>query len=305
MNLQAFPKVSVIFPNYNGGKEPIDCIKSITKLNYPKNRLEVIVVDNGSNDGSCEEIENKFPKVRLIKNKVNVGFAKAVNQAIKASSGNFIFITNDDVTFEKNSLKNLVSYSLKNPKVGVLGGIMYKKNPPKKISTAGNKMNLFTGNVFSYPNPQKTKSPDWIPGCGMLVRKAVVKKIGLLDELFTYSFEDYDFCLRTKTAGYDVIYFPKAIFWHRVSTTANKNRKLTHYQWYQSKLRFALKNLPILNIVSIFIFQTTIIPFEAILKRDHRILPYLNALAWNLKNLKKTLKVRREDAKNKLVIWST
>ncbi len=299
-----YPSVSIIFANYNGGDEPLECLKSIKNLNYPKKKIETIVVDNGSVDGSRQRILLRYSNIILKKNRENLGFAKAINQGIKIANGDYIFITNDDVVFEKESLRKLVNYSLKNPKVGILGGLMYKKNPPKKISTAGNKMNLLTGNVFSYPNPYKIKEPNWIPGCGLLVKRKVVEKIGILDDLFTYSFEDYDFCLRAKDAGYKIIYLPKAIFWHRVSTTANKNRKLTHYQWDQSKLRFTLKNLPILNIISICIFQTALIPIAAIAKRDHRIIPYAQAIIWNLKNLKDTLKKRRKEANKKLVIWS-
>lgn len=288
------PKISIIFPNFNGGKEPLDCLESIEKINYPKSKIQIIVIDNGSTDGSREIIEKRFKWVKLIKNPKNLGFAKAINQGIKLARSSYIFITNDDIVFETNSLKNLVEYSLKDSQVGIIGGLMYKKNPRKEISTAGNRMNLLTGNVFSCPNPQKIKEPGWIPGCGMLVKKDVVDKIGLLDDLFTYSFEDYDYCLRAKAAGFKVLYLPSAIFWHRVSTTANKNRELTHFQWYQSKLRFALKNLPILNVASIFLFQTAIIPWEAIFKRDHRIIPYIKAVIWNLTNLTNTLRARKQ-----------
>jgi len=111
--------------------------------------------------------------------------------------------------------------------------------------------------------------------------------------LFTYSFEDSDYCQRARIAGFKVVYLPHAKFWHSVSATANKNRKLTHFHWYQSKLRYALKHLPIYNLFSIFIFQTLAIPPEAILKRDHRILPYTQAVLWNILNLTKTLKARR------------
>lgn len=287
------PKVSIIFPNYNGGGEPIKCLKSIYSLNYPKDKIVTIVIDNHSTDGSYEEIKKKFPAVILIRNPQNLGFAKAINQGIKKAKGTYIFITNDDIVFGKDSLKNLIDFSLKNPQVGILGGKIFKKIPPGRISCAGNQMNLITGNVYSCPNPNQIKEPGWIPGCAMLVKRLVVNKIGLIDDLFTYSFDDYDYCLRAKAAGFKVVYLPTAKFWHRVSTTANKNRQLTHFQWYQSKLRFTLKYLPPASILSIFLFQTAIIPAEAIFKRDHRIIPYIKALIWNFQNLSKTLKVRK------------
>src|SRR4030043_943571 len=71
--MKPYPKITIIFPNYNGGNEPIECLKSIKKLSYPQKNLEVIIVDNDSKDGSKEEIEKKFPEVYLIKNSKNLG----------------------------------------------------------------------------------------------------------------------------------------------------------------------------------------------------------------------------------------
>lgn len=294
-NIKAFPSVTITFPNFNGGKEPIDCLKSIRKLNYPKEKLQIIVVDNHSIDGSFENIKKKFPETVFIRNTKNLGFAKAVNQAIKMARGEYLFITNDDIIFEKNSLKNLIEYSLKNPQTGVLGGKIYQKANPKKIASAGYLMNKWTGNIYSAKNPNKIKDPDWIPGCTMLISKKTLKMVGLLDDNFTYSFEDYDYCLRVKKLGLRIIYLPTAIFWHGESVTANKNLNLKHVQWYQSKLRFIIKNIPIVNIVSILFLQIFLFtPYKAIVLRDGRFVPFIKGLAWNIKNIGQTLQARKQ-----------
>ena len=120
-----YPKVSIIFPNFNGGNEPLECLASIQKLNYLKEKIETIVIDNGSSDGSDIEIKKRFPKVKLIKNKSNLGFAKAINKGINKATGNFIFVTNDDLVFEKNSLKKLIEYARLHDEIGVIGGKIF------------------------------------------------------------------------------------------------------------------------------------------------------------------------------------
>src|SRR3989344_2152428 len=175
-----YPKVSIIFPNYNGGNEPLECLESIRKLNYPKDKIEVIVIDNNSTDGSDLKIKEKFKEVHLVKNKKNLGFAKAINQGIKRARGDYIFVGNDDLVFEQNSLKNLVDFSLKNPRVGILGGKIFFKGPPHRICSCGYVMNKWTGDVHIAGNPEKIKEPDSLQGCALLVSKKVFKKIGLL-----------------------------------------------------------------------------------------------------------------------------
>ncbi len=293
--MKKFPKVTIVFPNFNGGKEPLECLGSINKLNYPKDKIETIVVDNGSSDGSDIKIKKKFPKVQLIKNEKNVGFASAINQGIAKAKGTYIFVANDDLIFEKNSLKILAEYALARNNTGVLGGKIFYKNQPKKISSAGFSINKWTGNIKVSPNPHKIKEPDWVQGCAMLIPKRVFNLIGLFDESFTHLFEDFDLCLRIRKAGLKVVYIPSAKFWHGDSLTANKNKALKYYHWYQGKFRFLLKNLPALNVLSIFLIQIFLVsPYRALILQDGRLKPFLKALYWNLKNLPKTIAVRRK-----------
>ena len=104
------PKVSIVFSNFNGGKEPLECLASIKKLNYPKNKIETIIIDNGSKDKSPEKIAGKFPEVNLIKLKKDIGLPASLNLGIKKSAGKYIFIANDDIIFEKSSIKNMVHF---------------------------------------------------------------------------------------------------------------------------------------------------------------------------------------------------
>jgi len=292
--MKSLPLVSIIFPNYNGGMQPVDCISSIKKLNYPKDKIEIIVIDNHSTDGSLEQLKVKSSKLKvegrrlkILGNKENVGFAKAINQGIKQSNGEYIFIGNDDIVFEKDSVKNLVAYALINPNVGILGGKIFSKNKPSKVISCGYMMNKWTGNIYPSSNPNVIREPDWIQGCAMLVRKSLFDQIGIFDENFSLIyFEDFDFCLRAKKAGYTIIYLPSAHFWHGQSKTMDKDLQRKYYQWYKNKVRFIIKNLPIFNILSILLIQFFIItPYRALVLKDGRFIPFLKGLFWNIKNI--------------------
>lgn len=291
--MYSLPKISVIFPNYNGGKEPLECLRSVKKLNYPKHLLQTIVVDNGSKDGSSVKIKKQFPDVKLIKNAKNEGFARAINQGIKAATGKLIFITNDDVIFEKNSLKIASNYLLSHPDVGIVGGKILFKNKPCVVCSSGFTMNKWTGNVHVAPYPNKAKQPDWVQGCAILISRQNLKKVGLLDPEFFLSFDDYDLCLRVKKLGLKVQYLPAAIFYHGESITVDKNKEFKYYHWYKSKIRFLIKHMPVTNLISILIIQIfLIVPYRTLVLRDGRFIPFIKGFLWNLKFLNKTLYAR-------------
>lgn len=294
-----YPTVSITFPVFNGGREPLECLASVYALDYPREKIEVIVIDNNSTDGSDDLIELKFPRVKLFKMKENLGFAKGVNLGIKKSTGEYIFIGNDDLVFEKDSLKRMIEYMLDHPLVGVLGGKIYLKDRPQIVCSSGYMMNKWTGNVFRATPDRKIQEPDWIQGCAMLIPRDVLKKTGLLDEDYSLAyFEDFDLCLRVKNEGYSVTYIPTAHFRHGQSTTVNKNLSFKYYQWYKNKIRFILKNMPFLNIVSILLLQCFFVsPYRALVLRDGRFIPFLKGFFWNTTHLSQTLAHRMNTKK--------
>ena len=175
--MSKYPNISIIFPNFNGGKEPIECLNSIKRLNYPKKKLEIIVIDNNSSDGSDIKIEKGFPETILIRNKTNLGFAKAINQGIKKSTGEFVFIGNNDLVFEKNSIRNLILFSLKESNLGIAGGTLVSKQDRKKIISSFQTFNYITGRVKM--NKIKITKPcevQWVQGCAMLIPRSIFKK---------------------------------------------------------------------------------------------------------------------------------
>jgi len=290
-----WPKVTIIFPNFNGGQNPLECLSSIKKLNYPQNRLEIIIVDNNSQDGSPVKIKKEFPKTIILCQKRNLGFAKAVNLAAKKAVGKFLFITNDDITFEKESLINLVEYTINHTKTGIVGG---KQINPKtgKFLAGGRKFNFLTGRQ----SPVKSNKPvecDQVDGCCILTSKEIFNKVGLFDEGFFPAYgEDLDFCLKVKKANYKVIYNPQAIFYHKFGQTVSKFPLTDMYYFgFKNKLRLILKHANFFQITA-FLFTNYFltVPARIVIKREPILIPEIKALVWNIKNLKKTLMVREE-----------
>ncbi len=212
--MKNYPSVSIIFPNYNGGSEPLDCLASIYQLNYPKSLLNITIIDNGSTDGSDLKIKHKYPQINFIKLRKNLGFAKAINLGIKKNLSKYVFIGNDDIVFDKNSLKVLVNYLEKHPKTGVVGGKIVTKYAPNRKTPSGYFMNKWTGDIYPLKNLDRIADAEWIQGCGLLTTQNLINRIGLLDEGYSHFFEDFDFCLKAKKANYKIIYLPRAFFFH-------------------------------------------------------------------------------------------
>lgn len=287
------PSVTIIFPIYNSDQHAITCLSSIARLNYPQKQLEVIIVDNHSTDETVKQIKKRFPRVKLITLTQNVGFAKAINLGAKKAKGKYLFITNDDVMFEKNSLALLVSYMQKNPDVGVTSGTIIATNTQPFRYSTGHRMNHWTGKIFPVYESETVSTPEWVQGCALLIRNALFAKLNGFDEDFQHFFEDFDLCERVRNQGFNASTIPQAMIYHGESITANRNRPDKYYKWYKAKFRFILKHFSPLQILSILCIQMfMIIPYRILILRDGRFVPFIKGLAWNIINFRKTWRLR-------------
>jgi len=282
----------------------MECLSSIKKLNYPQEKLQIVTVDNNTPDQFYKKIGTKFGKVITIRNSLNVGFPKSANMAIKKAPANYFFITNDDIVFEKNSLKTLIDFASNNLKVGICGGKQLNYQT-KRFMVGGRYFNLFTGQQKDIKG--RGKQPincDQIDGCTMLIKKEVIDKIGLFDEGFSPIYgEDLDFCLRAKRAGFLVTYHPRAIFYHHHAFTMSRSPlPEVYFLGFRNRLRVLIKHASLLQILSFFIYHyLMVLPLRVIIKREPIIVPEVRALIWNIKNLKITLTAKDQVASAKIV----
>ncbi len=215
--------LSVIIVSFNTKKLLEDCLKSTYKFTEGIN-FEVIVVDNGSKDESSLMVKKKFPQVKLILNKDNLGFTKANNQGIKAAKGKYILLLNSDTYLIENSLKKLVEKANSLENLGAMGPLLLNQDQTiqQSVGFFPHLVQVFLWMSFidDLPGGQYFKpyhvdhdnfykqdhQVDWVTAAAILIPKEVIKNVGALDEkIFMYG-EEVDWCYRAKQKSYN-IYF--------------------------------------------------------------------------------------------------
>ncbi len=202
-----FPKVNIVVLNYNGRDCLKKCLTSLFCLDYPN--FEVVVVDNNSQDGSLELAKLNFSRATFIKNEQNLGFSAGNNVGIKYSlekMADFVLLLNNDTEVEKDFLSQLIRSAQANERVGILSPLVFGGNG-KHVWFSGGKIDwlrMKTEHTQKLIESDFAES-DFISGCAMLVRAEVFAKAGLLDEDFFLYWEDVDFSVRAKKAGFSLL----------------------------------------------------------------------------------------------------
>lgn len=206
-------KVNIVVLNYNGKDVLKKCLASLFRLDYPD--FEVVVVDNDSKDGSLEEAKNDFARATFIKNDGNLGFSAGNNVGIKYSlekQAKYILLLNNDTEVERNMLSRLIGVMEKNQEIGVLSPII-TKGDSKELWFSGGRIDwMRMKTMHEEASTEKLKEEffetGFVSGCAMLIRREVFAKAGLLDEDFFLYWEDVDFSVRAKRAGFKLAISP-------------------------------------------------------------------------------------------------
>jgi GT2 family glycosyltransferase len=302
--------VSIIIVNYNGEHFLTRCLDSVLKTSYSD--FEVIVVDNGSTDGSKGVLKSYtgHQKIKIIINKVNLGFAEGNNVGINVASGNFIVFLNNDTFVEPDWLTELVKVFWSDIKVGAAQSKLLLMDSPSCIDCAGN-FSDFHGGTFARGLGEKDMGKyefDEIftcKGASMIVSRQVIQEIGVFDtDFFTY-YEDTDLCWRIRLAGYKIFYVPTSIVYHKgsgsIPMTGDGSFFFQIYLMKRNRITTLLKNYEIKNLVKyltpLLVYecsQIVIIGFNDLLKRKKFLYSKhaSSALLWNLKNFSRIWKKR-------------
>ena len=220
-------KLSIIIVNYNVQYFLEQCLTSVVRA-IDSIDAEIFVVDNNSTDDSIQMVENKFPKIKLIINKENVGFSKANNQAIEKSQGEYVLLLNPDTVVEEDTFEKCVEFMDSHPDAGGLGVKMIdgsgvflpesKRGLPTPsvsfykifgLSTIFPKSKQFSKYHLGYLKEDEVNEIEVLSGAYMWMRKSVLDKIGYLDEAFFMYGEDIDLSYRITQEGYKNYYYPK------------------------------------------------------------------------------------------------
>lgn len=242
--------LSVVLVNYNDRKHVADCLSSIEKTAVPLD-YEILVVDNNSVDGSPADIARQFPRVRLISNSRNVGFAKANNQGWRESRGEFILFLNTDTTVQPGALGLLADELKSNPTAGAVGPALfdgpgsYQVSFGRRVSFCGQffqKMVLNPLYKFALRTSRKKREVGWLSAACLLVRRDALERTAGFDEGFFIYFEDIDLCLRIKQAGWTLVYLPQARVLHKGGATTSAGLAASRYEYRRSQLYFYRKH---------------------------------------------------------------
>jgi N-acetylglucosaminyl-diphospho-decaprenol L-rhamnosyltransferase len=231
--------VSVVIVTWNVAELLRDCLQSLRDDGIP-DWAEIIVVDNASGDHTLEIVRNEYPWARLISSGTNLGYSRGNNLGIREASGETIFLLNPDTILHPGALRRLVDYMAAHPSVGIAG--------PKHVTGSGEidygcatdfptawnvfcdlsflsrafpQSALFNGRLIGHWDHLNDCEAPAIPGTAMLIRREVVKSIGVLDETMFYA-EDMDYCARAREAGWGVFYLASASIVHLGGQSSKK-----------------------------------------------------------------------------------
>lgn len=215
-------RVSAIIVNWNGGELLDNCVNSLygdlgTLL------LEIIVIDNASTDLSLDRVLSKFPKIKIVRNAENVGFAKAGNQGIRLSHGEYVLLINNDAAVYPGAIGSLVQIMERDHRVGIVGPRL--RNPDGTVQYSyGRFPSVFrfltelgvpkSERYYQRSGYECVHEVDWLTGACLLLRRSMLDDIGLLDERFFFNYEDVDLCRRAQAHGWLRVYVPDADVFH-------------------------------------------------------------------------------------------
>jgi len=232
------PTVIVLILSYNGKLLLLDSISSYLANDYPN--FEVVVVDNGSTDGSKEWVQQYFPGIYVHRTEKNLkysgGFNFGIKYAFDEQKADYVLITNNDVVADNKLISALVETAENNKKAGFVIGKVYFYEKPDTFQTVGKKYDLALWNgghighmEKDYGQYDKIEERAWCDDIYWLVRRELYEKTGGYDTEFAFQGEDFDWQVRAKQLGYKIMYTPSAKLWHKESMTIGKTSPFKAY----------------------------------------------------------------------------
>lgn len=265
--------LSIITINYNGQKDTCELIES---LPLEDKSIEVIVVDNASAQDEATIIEERYPQVKIIRSKKNLGFAGGNNLGIKAAKGKYLFFLNNDTLLkpQTSDIRSLISRLETSPKIGMVC--------PKIRFTWGNQLIQFAGYTPLTPITMRNKAigcgevdhgqfdtPHLTPyahGAAMMIKREVIEKAGLLPECYFLYYEELDWSMMIRRVGYDIWYEPACTVFHKESQTTGQNSPLRTYYITRNRLLFAQRNQQAMAKYITYLYLISIVAIRDILK---------------------------------------
>jgi GT2 family glycosyltransferase len=234
------PKVFIIVLSWNGVRDTLECLGSISKLDYPDRHT--VVVDNGSSDGSPTQVKAAYPDITLIENGRNLGYTGGNNVGMHfalAQGADYVWLLNNDTVVEPDSLGRLVACAERTERLGMISPLVYDYYRRERLQFWGVLADIPRQNVVDAPDPlsgQPVAENPLLWGTALFVRSSMVRRIGYLDDRYFAYHEDLDFSLRAIKAGYRTMVETTAVVYHKwavsLGTDSPIRRHLLTRNWY-------------------------------------------------------------------------
>lgn len=226
-------RVAIVVLHLNGFAVTDDCLQSLKQASYPA--FDVILVANGSTDGSGKKLKEQHPHVIFLESPVNAGFTGGNNIGLRyafAHGYDYVMLLNNDTFVAPDFLEHLVAYMDKYPDAGILQPKIYFHHDRSLLWNAGSYYNRLFGfpytkglNRKAGPADEQTKEVDWVTGCAFMIRTSLLQQAGLLaTNMFLYC-EDVDLSFRVKALGYKLVYLPASVVYHIAGVSGRAKQK--------------------------------------------------------------------------------
>ena len=253
--MSAQPSVICIVLNWNGWQDTLDCLSFLTACTYAS--LTTIVVDNGSTNDSAIRIRAAYPDVLLLESDKNLGFAGGYNIGLRhalTQTADYVWLLNNDTKPDPDALSALVSKALTDRRIGAVASICYYMTTPDLVQAwAGSRVNLWIGYARNSVGPHPDEWFDSLYGASMLIARAAVEDVGLLDEGFFVYWEETEYCLRLRKAGWRLAAAPGSRILHKVAASTGGDSRVLDRYFTASGLRILRLHSPAPRL-SMFLF---------------------------------------------------
>jgi len=295
--------ISVIIVNWNGIQHLEECLLSLSKQTTKD--FEIILVDNGSTDGSANFVEKRFPYVKIVRLAKNEGFCGGNKIGLEHATGEFVALLNNDTKVDPRWLEELLQEMQSDPNIGICSSCMVNYFKPEYLDTAGDGYDI-CGVGFKIGNRMRVSEfqhkRDTFGACAgaVMYRRSMIKKIGFFDDDFFAVGEDIDLSFRARLSGYRCVYVPTAIVRHKVNQTVGAGSNFLLYQSRRNIEYTYFKNMPLPLLIltlPLHLLYNLLTFIQALTER--RIGIYLKAKRDFLNNFRDVLKKRNEIQKQR------
>jgi len=241
------PRLCAVVIAYNQRKQTLACLRALSGVTYPA--WTILLVDNGSTDGTAEAVAGAFPEICVLRLDENQGYAEGANRGIErvlADSAEYILLLNNDVWFSPEAPSILIAAAEADPRIATVGPKVYYADEPHKLQSTGGMLDrqtmrsrLIGQGELDQGQYDRSRDVDFVSGCAMLIRAQAWCTVGGFDPAYFLYYEEVDWCLRAHQAGWKVMYIPFVAIWHANQTSTGTEPGLVMYYTTRNRLLLA------------------------------------------------------------------